>query len=82
LAADLILQKGDKSIVIELKRPSREARLTSQRAIHQVASYLGASGLTDGIVYIPPFEKNQKVEVSSHTIETGSGKFNISVVRT
>lgn len=82
MMADLILKKGDTSIVIELKRPSREARISVLRAVNQVASYMAASGITEGIVYIPPLDKSQKVEITNQTIETANEKLNISVVRT
>ncbi|TOM27421.1 hypothetical protein CGH80_24250, partial [Vibrio parahaemolyticus] len=62
---DMILRKGGNSIIVELKRPSKESRLLEMRAVQQIISYLAVTQLTDGIVYIPPYSKSSKVEVSN-----------------
>lgn len=81
LTIDMILTKGDSSVIIELKRPSKESRLIVMKARQQVASYLAASGLTDGILYIPPFDKKSKVVITNENEALGNSSQNVSVVR-
>ncbi|HCG8434959.1 TPA: hypothetical protein NJ546_004602 [Vibrio parahaemolyticus] len=78
---DMILRKGGNSIIVELKRPSKESRLLEMRAVQQIISYLAVTQLTDGIVYIPPYSKSSKVEVSNQVITNHGLKQSISVVR-
>jgi hypothetical protein len=78
---DIILKKGESGVIIELKRPSKESRLIAMKATQQVASYLAVSGLTEGILYIPPYDKDSKVVITNESYEFEDLKKNISVIR-
>ena len=62
LKPDLVIKKNSESIVIEMKR-ARFLRGFLDGAIVQISNYLKSASIDYGILYIPPFEANQSMNV-------------------
>jgi hypothetical protein len=52
--ADMLVKKGDRSLLIEIKAPLRFDDKILHRGREQLFSYMASFGITDGILYIPP----------------------------
>jgi hypothetical protein len=77
---DLMLKKGDKSIIVELKRPSTEWTRRVREGIEQVKGYLAVAGSTEGIVFVPPRDDQATIEVSVRTYEEDNVVFHIAII--
>ncbi len=80
LMLDLLLEKGDSSVIVELKRPSTEWRRRAHEGIEQLRHYLIAANLTQGIVFIPAYEKDMGHEITEKVIEAPNATLHIAVV--
>lgn len=58
LRPDFILQRGDERVLLEVKHPGFR---NIDQGKSQVKKYLSASNINQGILYIPPNNKNQKM---------------------
>jgi hypothetical protein len=61
--ADFFLQKDDEKLIIEVKNPSHGISRILSSGTEQLLNYLTASGVTDGVLYIPPLTKNEELEM-------------------
>jgi hypothetical protein len=71
LVLDMVLSKNDKDVVIEMKQ-IRNIRGFLDGAIIQISNYLTAAKQQYGVLYIPPFEMDQEMNVRH--LETVSGR--------
>ena len=71
LQPDLILKKNSEDVIVEIKR-LRKLRGFTDSAIIQISNYLTAAKLKYGVLYIPPFETNQEMNI--RRLETASGR--------
>ena len=53
LVVDLFLEKHNRSLIVELKRPSVEWRRRVREGLEQIKLYLAATGCDQGIIFIP-----------------------------
>lgn len=75
--ADFILQKGDEKLIIEIKNPVHRFSRILDGGTDQLLTYLAASGIKNGILYLPPLSKNEKLEVVKLTKEVGGFLYNL-----
>lgn len=52
--ADMLVKKGDRSLLIEIKAPPKFNDKMLHRGREQLFSYITSFGITEGILYIPP----------------------------
>lgn len=71
IVLDMVLSKNDKDVVIEMKR-IRKIRGFLDSAIIQISNYLTAAKQQYGVLYIPPFEMDQEMNVRH--LKTASGR--------
>lgn len=77
---DLVLEKSGKTVIVELKRASKEWRRRVIEGIEQVKTYLAATELTEGIIFIPPREEQSEIEVAVRTYEQGNKALHIAII--
>lgn len=75
---DLLLEKGDRAVIVEVKRPSREILRHEREGIDQVKSYLAATGLTEGIVFIPQLNNDTTPTLLTVTRNPQDMVFNVT----
>lgn len=62
--ADMLVKKGESSLLIEIKVPTKYDAKMLQRGREQLFSYMSASGITEGILYFLPVKKNTKMIIN------------------
>jgi hypothetical protein len=62
--ADLLLQRGQEKLIIEIKKPVRGVARVLSGGTEQLLDYLTASGIAQGILYIPPTREGEELEIS------------------
>ncbi|AKB61376.1 GxxExxY protein [Methanosarcina mazei] len=72
LYADMLIRKGESSLLIEIKNPTKSVNTLLNPGKDQLLAYMNASGINDGILYIPPRRSN------STKMETKEVEFEIS----
>jgi hypothetical protein len=75
--ADFFLQSDTEKLIIEIKNPSHGVSRILSSGTEQLLSYLTASGVTDGILYIPPVLKNEELEISRASKVIGDITYNL-----
>ncbi|MGZ8930283.1 MAG: hypothetical protein ACXW0O_04785 [Methylosarcina sp.] len=80
LHLDLLLEKGDSSVIIEMKRPTLEWRRRAREAVEQLRHYLIAANLSQGIVYIPALQPKSEQEVEEKIIESSQGELHVAII--
>lgn len=75
--ADFFIQKGEEKLIIEVKNPSHGVSRVLGGGTEQLLNYLTASGVTDGILYIPPLIKDGGMEVVELTKKIGDITYNL-----
>ncbi|MHA2407218.1 MAG: hypothetical protein ACXACA_02450 [Candidatus Ranarchaeia archaeon] len=80
LLLDLLLEKSDSAVIIELKRPTTDWRRITQESIEQLRHYLIATNLTEGIVFLPAYRNDMEHEVSEIIIETPNATLHIAII--
>lgn len=59
--ADMLVKKGKRLLLIEIKAPIKFNDNMLHHGREQLFSYMGASGITEGILYFPPVKNNTKM---------------------
>ncbi|WP_022664258.1 hypothetical protein [Desulfospira joergensenii] len=75
--ADFFLQKGKEKLIIEVKNSFHAGSQILKGGTEQLLSYLTLSGVSNGILYIPPLNKDEEMEVVKTTRELGSKLFSL-----
>lgn len=75
--ADFFLQKDDEKLIIEIKNPMHGISRVLRGGTEQLLNYLTASGVENGVLYIPPLVKNEELEVAKLTKEIGGSTYNL-----
>lgn len=73
LRIDLLLEKDDSAVIIEMKRPSIEWKRRAREGLEQLRHYLIATKLVHGIVFVPTINKDAKLEITERTLESPHG---------
>ncbi|MGS0496325.1 hypothetical protein ACU8V4_03495 [Pseudoalteromonas mariniglutinosa] len=73
LRLDLLLEKGESSVIVEMKRPSIEWKRRAREGLEQLRHYLIATKLVHGIVFVPSINKGAKLEITERTLEAPHG---------
>lgn len=60
---DLLLQKDKEKLIIEIKMVTQTENRLLNSGSEQLLHYLTPSGITNGILYIPPSKNNEKLEI-------------------
>jgi hypothetical protein len=77
LIADFFLQKDAEKLIIEFKNPIQKISESLNGGTQQLFTYLIASGVECGILYIPPTSEDQEMEVITLPIETKTSKHKV-----
>lgn len=77
---DMLLKKGDGSVIVELKRPTKEAGRRAREGVEQLKHYLVASNLTQGIVYAPMLAAEVSKDYIESFIDVPSGELKIATL--
>lgn len=77
---DLFLEKADRAVIIELKRPSTEWARRAREGVEQVKSYMSALGTFEAIVFVPPRTEDAQVNVADRSEVINGTPFHIAVV--
>ena len=77
---DLLLEKGDKAIIVEVKRPSNHWDRRVREGIEQLKRYLAATDLTQGILFIPAIDPTSKITLRNRTFVLSDKTRQIAVV--
>ncbi|MCG3723947.1 hypothetical protein [Vibrio cincinnatiensis] len=80
LMVDMLLKKGDGSVIIELKRPSRDPVRRAREAMDQLRHYLIASNVSQGIVYAPALSAEIKDDYRESYIDIPNGELKIATL--
>jgi hypothetical protein len=80
LRLDLLLEKGDASVIVELKRSQTEWARRAREGIEQIRHYLIACNLHQGIVFIPALLPDKRQAVKEHALDAPHGQLQIAVV--
>lgn len=75
--ADFFLQKGEEKLIIEIKNSIRGVPRVLKGGTEQLLNYLTLSGVSNGILYIPPVEKNEEMEIAKTDRKIGSMSCNL-----
>lgn len=75
--ADFFLQKGEEKLIIEIKNPTHGVSRVLGAGTEQLLNYLTASGVTNGVLYIPPITKEEELEILRVTKEIGSISYSL-----
>ena len=78
--ADFLLQQGKEKLIIEVKNPVHGAQGAIARGFEQLLSYLTASGVTQGILYIPPMRKEEELKISTQNTNIGGREYTIVLI--
>lgn len=77
LMADFVLKKGDKTVIIEMKMPGSHVERRRRDGREQLFSYMAASNIDNGILFIPPISTSQQMVVESQSREIANMQQNI-----
>jgi hypothetical protein len=77
---DLFLEKADRAVIVELKRPSIEWARRAREGVEQVKSYMTALGTSEAIVFVPPRSEDIQVNVADRSEVINGTPFHIAVV--
>ncbi|WP_460836148.1 hypothetical protein [Massilia agri] len=80
MEADLLLQKEDSTVLIEVKRPSLDKKRRIRDGLQQVKAYMAASGIKDAIIFMPPRLSEEGLEVTEVTEDSGDRDNKIVIV--
>lgn len=80
LLVDMLLERGNESVILELKRSRQEWARRAREGVEQLRHYLIASKLSHGIVFIPTLETGQQQTVKEQSIEAPHGKLHIAII--
>jgi len=75
--ADFFLQRGEEKLIIEIKNATRGVSRVINAGTEQLLNYLTASGVENGILYIPPFLQGDEMKVKKMTKSLGGVSYNI-----
>lgn len=64
--ADMLVKKGESPLLIEIKAPTKYNGNMIQGGREKLFSYMSASGITEGILYLPPV-KNSATMITNKT---------------
>ena len=59
--ADMLVKKGERLLLIEIKAPIKFSDKMLHHGRAQLFSYMGTSGITEGVLYFPPVKNNTKM---------------------
>jgi len=79
LMLDLVLEKDNRSVIVELKRPSMEWRRRFREGLEQLKTYLVATGSDEGILFVPSLNR-ESIGVEKRTLELGNKKVRIVLI--
>ncbi|KKG75488.1 hypothetical protein DU65_07010 [Methanosarcina mazei] len=68
LYADFLVRKGESSLLIEIKNPTKSIATLLNHGKEQLFTYMNASGINDGILYIPPL-RNDSTKMITREVE-------------
>lgn len=77
LRLDMLLRKGNNSLIIELKRPQIKYMYRVSDGMEQLKYYLVASNISQGIVFAPAYVSEVKEDYREYFIDTPSGELKI-----
>ncbi|MDP2026286.1 hypothetical protein [Sulfuriferula sp.] len=80
LMMDMLLKKGDGSVILELKRPSVEFTRRAREGMEQLKHYLVASNISQGIVYAPALTKQVEKDYRESFIDVPTGELKIATL--
>lgn len=69
--ADFFLQQGEEKLIIEVKNPTHGIGRILNSGTEQLLSYLTASRVPNGILYIPPLFEKDKLKTTNINREVG-----------
>jgi len=67
LYADFLVRKGESSLLIEIKNPTKSIVTLLNHGKEQLSTYMTASGINDGILYIPPIKSDHTKMITRET---------------
>lgn len=62
---DFLLQQGEENLIIEIKNPVHGFKRVISDGTEQLFNYLIISGITKGILYIPPMSKKEELAITT-----------------
>lgn len=68
LYADFLVRKGESSLLIEIKNPTKSVDTLLNYGKDQLFTYINASGIKNGILYIPP-RRNSSTKMMTREVE-------------
>ncbi|WP_292389983.1 hypothetical protein [Methanosarcina sp. UBA5] len=68
LYADFLVRKGESSLLIEIKNPTKSVDTLLNYGKDQLFTYINASGIKNGILYIPP-RRNNSTKMMTREVE-------------
>ncbi len=78
--ADFFLQKGEEKLIIEIKNSIHSNSRVLSGGTEQLLNYLTASGVLNGILYIPPLIKDEELEIVQVIKEIGSVSYSLTQI--
>ena len=75
--ADFFLKKSEEELIIEFKNPIRNISESLNGGTQQLFTYLIATGVQNGVLYIPPLHESQEMEVIELKTETKGSHLNV-----
>lgn len=78
--ADFFLKRGDEKLIIEVKNSSHNISAALSRGMDQLTNYLTISGVTQGIIYIPPMKDGLGLNIMSLKLNLGGIDYQITQV--
>lgn len=78
LTPDMLIKRDNCSLLIEIKTPIKWNDKMLHRGREQLFSYMSASGITEGILYIPPYKNN--ITMITNKIERKIANIDLKIV--
>ncbi len=75
--ADFFLQHEKEKLIIEIKNPTHGLSRILSSGTEQLLNYLAASGVSNGILYVPPLLEDEELEVLEISKTIGSAEYRI-----
>jgi len=69
IRADILLRKGSENLIIEVKRSNQNILIRRKTGREQLVTYMAASGISKGILFIAPALKSQEVAVEQMELQ-------------
>ena len=69
MRVDILLRKGSDNLIVEVKRSSQYVSRRRREGQAQLVSYIAASGISKGILFIPPTLETQEVAVEQREVQ-------------